>query len=84
MEYKPLLTTLFARYVDVSLEHCRRNFKYVTQLPAVSQVMMICKILEGVLPQVRSLHGKPYAMQLLLCSCGPPARCEGIRTKKRL
>lgn len=39
-EYRPLLTTLFSRYVDPCLEHCRRNFKTVVPLPAVSQVCM--------------------------------------------
>lgn len=38
VEYRPLLTTLFSRYVDTCLEHCRRNFKSVVPLPAVSQV----------------------------------------------
>ena len=51
-EYKSLLTTLFARYVDPTLEFCRRNFKYVVPVPAISQAMTICKILEGILPQV--------------------------------
>ena len=47
-----MLTTLFARYVDATLEHCRRNFKYVVPVPTISQVMSICKILESILPQV--------------------------------
>ena len=51
-EFRPLLTTLFARYVDATLEHCRRNFKYVVPVPTISQVMAICKILESILPQV--------------------------------
>lgn len=37
-EYRPLLTTLFSRYVDPCLEYCRRNFKTVVPLPAVNQV----------------------------------------------
>lgn len=37
-EYRPLLTTLFSRYVDPCLEHCRCNFKTVVPLPAVNQV----------------------------------------------
>jgi hypothetical protein len=37
-EYRLLLTTLFSRYVDPCLEHCRRNFKTVVPLPAVNQV----------------------------------------------
>ena len=54
-EFKPLLTALFAKYVDPTLEHCRRNFKYVTPMPGVSQVMNVCKILEGILPRVSHL-----------------------------
>lgn len=50
-EVKPLLTTMFSKYVDKSLEHCRRNFKTVVPIPAVSQVQAICKILEGILPR---------------------------------
>jgi hypothetical protein len=37
-EYRPLLTTLFSRYVDPCLDYCRRNFKTVVPLPAVNQV----------------------------------------------
>lgn len=37
-EYRPQLTTLFGRYVDPCLDHCRRNFKTVVPLPAVNQV----------------------------------------------
>ena len=40
------------------MEHCRRNFKFVVQLPAVSQAMTVCKILEGILPQ-ESVRGAP-------------------------
>ena len=43
-EYRPLLTTLFTRYVDVTLDYCRRNFKTVVPLPAVNQV---CGDLQG-------------------------------------
>jgi dynein heavy chain len=55
-EYRPLLTALFTRYVDTTLEHCRRNFKTLVPLPAVNQVMTVCKILEGILPKVRVTH----------------------------
>lgn len=37
-EYRPLLTTLFSKYVDATLEHCRRHFKTVVPLPAINQV----------------------------------------------
>ncbi|KAL6747291.1 flagellar outer dynein arm heavy chain beta [Haematococcus lacustris] len=65
VEYRPLLTTLFTRYVDPSLEYCRRNFKYVVPLPAVNQVMTICKILEGILPK-ESVRGAPPPDKKLL------------------
>ena len=58
-DLRPLLSALFGRYVDPTLEYCRRNFKYVVPVPAISQVMSICKILESILPQVHiqpSLH----------------------------
>ncbi len=53
-EYRPLLTALFTRYVDVTLEYCRRNFKLVVPLPAICQVMTVCKILDGILPKVKT------------------------------
>jgi dynein heavy chain len=37
-EYRPLLAALFTRYVDATLEYCRRNFKTVVPLPAINQV----------------------------------------------
>lgn len=64
-EYKPLLATLFEKYVDTSLDFCRRNFKFVVQLPAVSQALTICKILEGILPQ-ESVRGAPPPDKKLL------------------
>lgn len=51
-DLRPLLSAFFSRYVDPTLEYCRRNFKYVVPIPAISQVMSICKILESILPQV--------------------------------
>ena len=51
-EYRPLLAGLFERYVDVTLEHCRRNFTQVINQPAITQVQSVCKILEGFLPKV--------------------------------
>jgi dynein heavy chain, axonemal len=65
VEYRPLLTTLFSRYVDPTLEHCRRNFKYVVPLPAINQATTICKILEGILPQ-ESVRGAPPPDKKLL------------------
>lgn len=55
VDLRPLLSALFGRYVDPTLEYCRRNFKYVVPITAISQVMSICKILESILPQVCSM-----------------------------
>jgi dynein heavy chain len=54
-EYRPLLSGLFERYVDATLEYCRRNFVQVVNQPGITQVQTVCKILEGFLPQVRLL-----------------------------
>ena len=43
-DYKPLLTALFSKYIDFTLEHCRRNFKTVVPLPAINQVQTVCKV----------------------------------------
>ena len=52
-ELRPMLSTLFDRYVETSIEHCRRNFKTVVPLPAISQALTVCRLLEAVLPTVR-------------------------------
>ncbi|MEW5311809.1 MAG: hypothetical protein WDW38_003494 [Sanguina aurantia] len=64
-EYRPLLTTLFARYVDPCLEFCRRNFKNVVPLMPITQATTICKILEGILPK-ESIRGSPPPDKKLL------------------
>jgi dynein heavy chain len=46
----PLLSELFGRYLEKSLEHCRRNFRTVVPLVAVNIAQTVCKILEGMLP----------------------------------
>ena len=53
IEHRPLLAALFAKYIDVTLDYCQKNFKTVVPLPAINQVQTLCKILEGVLPQAR-------------------------------
>ena len=52
-EYKPILSGLFDKYIEATMAHCRHAFKVVVALPAVSQAMTVCKILEGILPRVR-------------------------------
>ena len=54
-EYRPLLSSLFDKYADAAMEYCRRNFKYVVQLPAVAQAQIVCKILDGILPKEQVL-----------------------------
>ena len=51
-EYRPILAGLFDKYVEATMAHCRHAFKVVVALPAVSQAMTVCKILEGILPRV--------------------------------
>ena len=46
----PILSELFERYLDKSLEHCRRHFKTLVPLVAINQAQTLCKILEGMLP----------------------------------
>ncbi|KAI3434555.1 hypothetical protein D9Q98_002628 [Chlorella vulgaris] len=50
VDYKPLLGMLFSKYVDATLEYCRRHLRNLVPLPAINQVQTLCKILEGVLP----------------------------------
>ncbi|DBB00312.1 TPA: Dynein beta chain, flagellar outer arm [Trebouxia sp. C0004] len=64
-DLRPLLSALFSRYVDPTLEYCRRNFKYVVPIPAISQVMSICKVLESILPQ-EAVRGAPPPDKKLL------------------
>ena len=51
-----MLASLFDKYVEPTLAHCRRAFKTVVPLPAINQAQTLCKILEGVLPQVHCQH----------------------------
>ena len=51
-ELRPTLSTFFDRYVETTIEHCRRNFKTVVPLPAISQALTVCRLLEAVLPTV--------------------------------
>ena len=55
-ELRPMLGTLFDRYVETTIEHCRRNFKTVVPLPAISQALTVCRLLEAVLPTVSWFH----------------------------
>ena len=66
-EFKPLLSALFDKYVESTMEYCRRNFKYVVQLPAIAQAQIVCKILDGILPkeQVRNLITLPMCVVVL-------------------
>ena len=36
-----------SKYVDHTLEHCRRNFKTVVPLPPINQVQTLCKVGAG-------------------------------------
>ena len=50
-EYRPLLVELFDRYMDVSLEHVRRNFRTLVPLVPMNIAGTVCKILEGLIPR---------------------------------
>ncbi|EFN51784.1 hypothetical protein CHLNCDRAFT_37234 [Chlorella variabilis] len=64
-DHKPMLNMLFSKYVDGTLEHCRRNYKTVVPLPAINQVQTLCKILEGILPKEVQRGGPPPDKKLL-------------------
>jgi len=55
-EHRPILTALFAKYIETTADHCRRNFRTVVPLPLVNQVQTVCKVMEGFLPQARALN----------------------------
>ena len=46
----PVLLELFTRYLEKSLEHCRRSFRTVVPLVPINIAQTVCKILEGMLP----------------------------------
>ena len=67
-EYKPILSGLFDKYIEATMAHCRHAFKVVVALPAVSQAMTVCKILEGILPRVRRPPAAGF-FQTTGCAC---------------
>ena len=69
-EFRPLLAVLFDRYVEATMEHCRRNFRAVVPLPAVSQAATVCQILGSLLPKARAASGP--ACPARLCARRPP------------
>jgi dynein heavy chain len=50
-QYVPLLIELFGRYMEKSLEHCRRNFRTLVPVVQVNQAQTVCKILDGIIPK---------------------------------
>ena len=63
--FRPLLTELFDKYVEKSMEHCRRNFKTLLPLVPVNIAQTICKILESMLPAEAVRGGPPPDRKLL-------------------
>ena len=57
-EYRPLLVELFDRYMEKSLEHCRRNFRTIVPLVPMNIAGTVCKILEGLIP-AEQVRGAP-------------------------
>lgn len=43
-----------SKYVETTLEHCRRNFKTVVPLPPINQVQTLMKVLWGALFEART------------------------------
>ena len=64
-ELKPALSALFQKYVEATMDYCRRSFQMVVQQSMTTQALTICKILEGLLPKVpahRTLVSATVAM----------------------
>ena len=49
-EYRPLLVELFDRYMEKSLEHCRRNFRTIVPLVPMNIAGTVCKDPRGAHP----------------------------------
>ena len=64
-EFRPLLTTLFHKYVEKSIDYCRRNFKTVIPLVGMNLATTICKVLEGIIP-MEQVRGAPAPDKKLL------------------
>lgn len=52
-EQRTMLGSLFDKYVNAAMSYCSMNFKTVTPVIPINQALTICKILEGLLSQVR-------------------------------
>jgi hypothetical protein len=55
-EQRTMLGSLFDKYVSAAMSYCSKNFKTVTPVIPINQALTICKILEGLLSQVRVLQ----------------------------
>jgi len=57
-ERKKDLQTMFDKYIEESLKHIRKTFKYTITMMDIQLVMMICKLLEAILAtsQVKGLE----------------------------
>ena len=71
-EYRPLLVELFDRYMEKSLEHCRRNFRTLVPLVPMNIAGTVCKILEGLIPSEHVRGAPPPTRKSSRCnSCSP-------------
>ena len=82
-ELRPMLGTLFDRYVETTIEHCRRNFKTVVPLPAISQALTVCRLLEAVLPTVRLIDKTWCHMRSALAAWTLLVRMQGAHHVSR-
>ena len=57
-DYRQPLIENFDRYMEKSLEHCRRNFRTIVPLVPMNIAGTVCKILEGLIP-AEHVRGAP-------------------------
>ena len=51
------LQKLFSKYIDHSVEHCRRHFKTIVPLEPINLVSTVCNIMESLIPKSKGKDG---------------------------
>lgn len=51
-EFRPLLETLFKKYLEPALDFCRTSVTALVKQAAVTQAQTVCSILDGMIPKV--------------------------------
>eukprot|EP00227_Mantoniella_beaufortii_P011774 CAMPEP_0197579874 /NCGR_PEP_ID=MMETSP1326-20131121/3768_1 /TAXON_ID=1155430 /ORGANISM="Genus nov. species nov., Strain RCC2288" /LENGTH=4505 /DNA_ID=CAMNT_0043143449 /DNA_START=243 /DNA_END=13760 /DNA_ORIENTATION=+ len=65
VDYRPMLIELFDRYLEKSMEFCRRNFKTIVPLVPVNIAGSVTKILDGLIPSEQVRGAPPPDKKLL-------------------